>query len=297
MGGSRPGAIRLIAACARWMLGLAMVAGAAAAAPTPVVYVRPTADIDREASYPVELLELALARAGGHYRPRPSALPIPQSRAVRLLAAGQVIDVLWTVTSPERERTLRPVRVPIDRGLYGWRLLLVRAGEQARFDAVATLADLARLRGGQGHDWPDLPILRGAGLDVAAASSYDGLFEMLARGRIDYYPRALPEAWPELEQRAALALAPEQRLLLHYPSAMYYFVSPRDRELAQALERGLEAAWADGSFAALFERHFGAAIARAGVAGRRVLRLPNRVQPALAEGRGPGYWLDLESRP
>lgn len=292
---SWPQAMALIGAGGRcgWLPGLALLAlcGALPAA-TPVVYNRPSADVDRDASYPADLLDLALARSGGDYQLRVSPEPLPQSRAIRLLAAGEVIDVLWTVTSPERERELLPVRVPIDRGLYGWRLLLVRAGDQARFDGVRDLAGLARLRGGQGHDWPDLPILRAAGLDVAAASSYDGLFEMLARGRIDYYPRALPEVWPELAQRHALGLALEQRLLLRYPSAMYYFVCPCDPALADALRRGLLATIADGSLEALFDRHFGAALARARLAERRVLDMPNALQPDVAAGIDPHSWLE-----
>lgn len=293
--GLRPMDAPLIAASVRWMAGAVLCAlGACAGAATPVVYGRPSADVDRDASYPADLLALALARSGGDYELRTSAEPIPQTRAIRLLAAGEVIDVLWTVTSPERESALLPVRVPIDRGLYGWRLLLVRAGDQARFDAVHSLADLARLRAGQGHDWPDLAILRAAGLSVLAASSYDGLFEMLALGRIDYYPRALPEAFPELAQRSGLPLALEQGLLLHYPSAMYYFVSPHEPELARALERGLRAAFADGSLELLFEEHFGAALERARIGQRRVLHLANPLQPALARNVEPVWWLDLE---
>lgn len=279
-----------------WCWRLAALALLLAAAPTPAVqivaYGRPSADIDREASYPVDLLQLALSRSGGDYRLQPSTEVIPQSRAIALLRSNQVIDVLWTVTSPERERLLLPVRIPIDRGIYGWRLFLIHADAQPRFDAVSDLAGLAGLTAGQGHDWPDLTILRAGGLKVAAGSSYDGLFEMLARQRIDYYPRALPEVWVELQQRRHLPLSVESTLALHYPSAMYFFVSPDDPQLAAALELGLETAITDGSFQQLFDRYFGAAIARARLSERTILEIDNPLLPDLARS-DPRYWFNL----
>lgn len=258
--------------------------------PDAVVYARPTGDVDREGSYPVDLLRLALAKSGRSLALLPSAEPIPQARAILLLRAGEVIDVLWTVTSPERERLLLPIRIPIDRGIYGWRLFLIRADDQARFDAVRTLSDLARLHAGQGHDWPDLPILQSAGLRVMGGSSYGGLFGMLARGRIDYFPRAVPEVWAELQERSALPLRVEQRLALHYPSAMYFFVAPDNPALAEALKLGLERALADGSFESLFQRYFGAAIRKARLSERRVFEIVNPLLPHLDTRTDPKRW-------
>lgn len=63
--------------------------------------------------------------------PAPGDSAIPGDLA--LLRANEVIGVLWTVTSPERERLLIPVRIPIDRGVYGWRLFLIHADAQPRF--------------------------------------------------------------------------------------------------------------------------------------------------------------------
>lgn len=255
-----------------------------------VVYARPTGDIDREGSYPVDLLQLALVKSGRGFSLLASSGPIPQARAIHLLRAGEVIDVLWTVTSPEREDLLLPIRIPIDRGIYGWRLFLIRADDQKRFDAVRTLDDLAALHAGQGHDWPDLPILRAAGLEVVGGSSYGGLFGMLARGRIDYFPRAVPEVWAELQERRHLPLQVEQGLALHYPSAMYFFVAPDNTELAQALTLGLERALADGSFKALFQRYFGAAIRRSRLTERRVFEIANPQQPELRDRSDARLW-------
>lgn len=294
MGGA--GAVADVVCCCLRPVLLALAAMPLAAAEI-VSYGRPSADIDREASYPVDLLQLALGKSGREYQLQPSAEVIPQSRAIALLRANEVIDVLWTVTSPERERLLLPVRIPIDRGVYGWRLFLIHADAQPRFDAVTDLAGLAALTAGQGHDWPDLTILRAAGLKVTAGSSYDGLFEMLARERIDYYPRALPEVFVELQQRRQLPLSVETTLALHYPSAMYFFVSPANPQLATALELGLEQAIVDGSFQRLFDHYFGAAIALARLGERKVLQIDNPLLPDLLTRSDPRYWFKLTADP
>lgn len=272
------------------IIALALAFSATSAA--PVIYPRPTADIDLAVSYPVELLRLALKHTDPERTLAPTDFALPQSRAVRMLQQGERLSVIWTVTSPERESQLRAVPVPIDRGLYGWRLLLIAPGTQALFDDIAVLPQLAKLQGGQGHDWPDLTILRNAGLSVYGAPNYDGLFEMLARGRIDYYPRALPEIWPELKQRGALGLVLEENLVLHYPSAVFFFVAKNDAQLADTLQRGLEAAFVDGSFQALFTQQFGAAIDRAKLGARKHFPLNNPLLPDLINRVAPHWWFD-----
>ena len=255
-----------------------------------VVYGLPSADVDRDASYPVDLLKMSLAKSGRDYTLRASDEVIPQSRAILLLQSDHVINVLWTVTSPEREKRLLPVRIPIDRGLYGWRLFLIHRDAQPRFNTIRSLVDLSKLEAGQGHDWPDLSILLDSGLRVGAGSSYDGLFEMLARGRIDYFPRAVPEVWAELEQRSQLPLSVEDNIVLHYPSAMYFFVSPRNPQLAAALHSGLQQSIADGSFAVLFDQYFGDAIKRAKLGQRRIIKIDNSLLIGLPLPVESHYW-------
>jgi hypothetical protein len=78
------------------------------------------------------------------------------------------------------------VRLPIDKGLLGYRMFLVREADLPRFATVRTLDDLRKLRVGQGKDWIDVPILRKAGFPVVEGTSYPGLFAMLAAGRFDF---------------------------------------------------------------------------------------------------------------
>ncbi|GHD80924.1 hypothetical protein ACFSQE_13645 [Vogesella fluminis] len=64
-------------------------------------------------------------------------------------------------------------------------------------------------------------------------------------------------------------------LVIRYPTAFYFFVSPHQPELAALLQRGLELAVADGSFEQLFQRHFGNTLKRLHLDRRRIIDLPN----------------------
>ena len=261
----------------------------------PVRYPPEESATDQRSRYPVQLLELALHKAGGQYVAVPASVPASQSRNLLLLAANQGIDVFWTVTSWQREQQLLAVPVPIDRGLFGWRLLLIREGEQPRYSAITELAALANWSGGQGHDWPDAQILRAAGLRIETSPSYDGLFGMLLRRHIDYFPRSVAELWQELDAQQDQPIALEQTLALHYPSAQYFFVHPDNQPLAAALELGLRRAIEDGSFLSLFEQHYGRLIAKAGLGRRRVLELSNPQLPSSAPLADRSLWFSPDT--
>ncbi|WP_269533802.1 ABC transporter substrate-binding protein [Chitinimonas sp. BJYL2] len=256
----------------------------------PLIYPRPEAPEDPQLEYPVALLKLALSKAGVRADIRPSGLVTPQGRALRLLANGQGIDVMWTMTSREREAELMPICIPIYKGLMGYRIALVRKAETELFANVHAAADLRRFVAGQGHDWPDTDILRANSLKVQAAVSYGSLFQMLAAKRYDYFPRSVIEIWGEAERHKSAGIVVEPYVLIYYPTASYYFVSKKNPALASVIQRGLEAAIADGSFDALFKARYGQVIKQVQAAKRRLIVLEN---PDLPEGTPlhiPAYW-------
>ncbi|MRW86852.1 transporter substrate-binding domain-containing protein [Pseudoduganella sp. FT26W] len=225
--------------------------------------------------YPVRLLRMALARSGDDYALEPTTVMMRQNRALAELRGGRVIDVLWTMTSQTRERELLPVRIPLDMGLIGWRLLLIRRRDAARFAAVRKAADLQALDALQGHDWPDTDILRANHYRVQTASDYAGMFKMLESGRVDYFPRAVFEVWHEAAAFAEQGLMVAPGLALHYPSAFYFFVNRSNPTLAAAIQQGLEGMLADGSYVHVFQEYFGDMIARSTLPARRVFELRN----------------------
>lgn len=248
---------------------------------------------DPQLLYVRRLVEMALSRAGSKREVRPVDLDMAQGRTLLELASGRSpVDLMWTMTDRQRESSgLLPVRIPIDRGLLGWRLLLVRRSELAQWARVRSLKDLSGRLAGQGHDWPDTTILRANGLQVGTSSVYEALFRMLAAGRIDYFPRAVLEVDAELagESHPELAIAPD--LMLHYPAAAYLFVSPSRPDLAAELKTGLDAAVADGSFQRLHREQYGAAIKAHPISPDRVLKLHNPLLPPQTPLQRRELWL------
>lgn len=244
--------------------------------------------------YHLGALRLALERCGVPYRLQPVRKPIGQGRAIRDLAGLQPdISLLWSMTSEEREQQLLPVRLPMDRGLMGWRLLLIRRGDAERFAGIRSLDALRRMTAGQLYDWPDTAILRANGLTVGTTSVYDSLFTMLARGRVDYFPRSVVEIQDEMRQFGAandLMIAPG--LMLRYPAANYFFVSRQNPQLAADLQRGLEKALEDGSLGVLFTSTFRQRLKPLRLAERREIALKNPFMPAATPLHRPELWAE-----
>lgn len=229
--------------------------------------------------YPIHLLDLALRKSGVAYTLHALATPMLQGRALKQLAAGDELNIVWSMTSVEREAELLPIRIPIDKGLLGWRVFLVHQNQSKRFAGVRSLKGLAEFEAGQGHDWPDTEILRANRLPVQAVMGFNNLFPMLEKGRFDYFPRSILEVWGEQKQHAHQGLVVEETLLLHYPTAFYYFVNKKDTALAHAVESGLRTALQDGSFDALFHKTYGKVLQRANLQQRRRLELYNPLLP------------------
>ncbi len=248
---------------------------------------------DPQLPYVQRVVQLALERVGRSADIRLVDLDMAQSRSLTELAAGtSPFDLMWTMTDTHREASgLLPVRIPIDRGLMGWRLLLVREDDLPRWRGPLGLPELRRRSAGQGHDWPDTAILRANELPVATASNYDALFRMLRAQRFDYFPRSILEIDAELagNRHPGLAIVPD--LMLHYPAASYLFVSPRRPELALQLKEGLELSVADGSLRRLHHEAYGALLRAHPVAPSRVLRLRNPLLPPLTPLQRRELWL------
>lgn len=243
-----------------------------------VTFPRSLTYMNAHKQYCFRLLEKALARHGAKYRARLSVPAMQQGRAMLLLEHGAGIDVVCSMTSADREARLLPVRIPVDKGLVGWRLLLIHKSQAERFARYRSADDLRPLVAAQGNDWPDTDILRQNGFKVHGSANFDGMFKMLINQQLDYFPRALSEVWVEADANAPrLIVAPG--IALRYQSAAYYFVRKGNTALAAALTAGLEDMLADGSFEREFSQYYGAAIRRADLKSRKVIELDNPLLP------------------
>lgn len=265
--------------------GLTFACAHAMAVGTPATLTYPLTSegVDSRYDYEWAVLRAALEKSAPRFGPvnlqRASTAMSPPRVLHEMLAPAGRINVFVRATSAELERQFLPVRLPVDRGLLGYRLLLIRAADQPRYARVKTVGDLSQLRAGLGQGWADVGILRAAGIPVVEGSSYNGLFSMLDAHRFDFYLRSIDEATRELDERQDEypRMAIEQTLLVHYPLPRYFFVR-RDAEgqqLAQRIEAGMEMMIRDGSLNTLFQRYKGELIRKARLQQRHVIRIAN----------------------
>ena len=276
---------------ARWLVCLVLLSPVAALATQVIRFPIPEFEGDHRYDYATQLLQLALSKSGADYRIQPAAFAMNQERQVLELEAGRSIDVGPIPSSAEREARLLPIMIPLNKGVLGWRLGLIRKGERASFEGVQTLDDLKRVRLAQGQEWPDTQILEANGIDVITAPRYEGLFKMLIGKRFDYFPRSVMEIWDEQENNAS-TLEVEPHLALHYFYDAYFMVNRRNTRLAHDIETGLEKAIADGSFDRLFQQYYGERLRKAHLETRTVIELRNPLMTPGTPTNRPELWYD-----
>ncbi|RCU45519.1 diguanylate cyclase [Corallincola holothuriorum] len=250
---------------------------------------------DSEALF-LDILKLALSKSAPGTKYQALSEPVNQARGMEMIDAGKM-SVMWAGTTPDFEKRMAPVRIPVLKGLLGHRIFIIRGNDQARFSAIKNLADLKRLTAGQGRFWGDTFILQANDIPVATTIKYHNLFPMLEGGRFDYFPRAVNEPWGEVQRNKELGLKVDDNVLLIYPFAMYFFVNKDDKKLHDLIYKGFEAAIADGSYDKLFFNHpmIKEALQLSKLKQRTVIRLPNPLMDPKTPVNRKEFWLDINS--
>jgi hypothetical protein len=266
------------------MLVFSFCGGSAIAEITVIRYPRPQSDKDSRHIYRIRLLELAMDKTlqeYGPYRIDYSAETMSQARALVMIRNDSGIDLIALPASKQRVEDFLPVRVSLLRDLLGYRIFIIRSQDRERFSKVRSIRDLYALKAGAGHDWLDSAIMEGNNLPVVRSPDYERLFLMLDRQRFDYFPRGVNEAFEEMRRRKGVFpnLEVETTLALYYPFPVYFFVRKDNHRLAARIEKGLNAALADGSFDRLFLQFNGEYLRHAGLEHRRIFRLENPFLP------------------
>jgi len=277
-----------------------LLVAASCQAMTELSYPLSSDGVDSRYDYDWAVLRTAMdkTRASfGRYRQQQSDIAMSPQRVLMEMHSPQGrINIFVRATAPELETQFLPIRLPVDRGLLGYRLLLIRSADQPRFARVRTLQDLRALRAGLGQGWADVAIFKAAGVPVVEGNHYDGLFAMLEAGRFDFYSRSADEAVREFAERSGLhpQLAVESGLLLHYPLPRYFFVrrDAEGKQLARRIAAGMEIMLKDGSLHALFQQHKAKLIGNTALSRRRIIRLPNpTLSPLTPLGRSE-WWFN-----
>jgi ABC-type amino acid transport substrate-binding protein len=262
----------------------------------------PESALDVRYQYHWEILQAALEKTvskWGPYRIERAELMTERRQAFELKNATGKLTVMYLSTTPDFEQSLVPVRIPVDRNLGGYCVLLIRRGDQPRIDAARTLDDLRQLTFGLGLGWIDVDILKANRFKVVTGSSYDGLFEMLVHRRFDVFPRGAGEILDEYTQRqqALPDLAVEQNLVFYYPLPMYFWFARTHsgRRLAARAEEGMRTMIADGTYDRIFDKHQRHKIEALRLKSRRLLAIGNPLLGPETPFGDKKLWFDPKS--
>ena len=262
------------------LLLLSLPTSAIASKPLPDVITYPTIKHNfKDHAYYFSLLTLILDssadRFGEYYLIETKSHMLQQRAITEIQKNNGLLDIVWTMTSIEREKQLAPIRFPLLRGLGGYRISLIHKDTRSKFENLTSEQAIKTLVAGQGASWPDALVLKDNNYELLTVAGHDRLFKMLAHHRFDYMPRGLHEVWNDAELYPNLMVEPN--FALYYPSPYYFFVHPDNKRLISRLTYGFIQAEKNGSFKRLFESHpvTKNALTKANLAHRTVFQLDN----------------------
>lgn len=259
-----------------------------------IYYPKPDDEFDLRTTYPLAVLSLALNHTGVRYHLVPTQKPMEQGRAIKQLKANREVSLTWSMTDKVREQELLPIRMPIYKGLIGWRLFLVKPQHQNAFRNFTSLEELRQFLPVQGYDWPDTKILQANGFEVVTGSDYLELFDMVNIERANFFPRSIVEIWEEVE-RAEQNLVVEPHLAIRYPTATYFFVNKKNVVLAKLVETGFRRAIESGEFDKLFLKIHQEFLTKANIEQRTIFELNNPILPELTPKDDDRLWYNTSA--
>lgn len=240
----------------------------------------PESHDDTRYDYPKNLLKRIISVTTDEYGPaviETNGLTMSRSRALQALIEGKQLHVMAEAPKPDWNEKLLCVRIPIRKGIQGYRLFLTKNEHKARLAGINSFEDFKALATGSGAQWSTTRVLEEAGFKVVKGVDYEGLFGMLIRNRFITFGRGINEVFVEYEERRSKLndLAVDERFLLYIPLPTYFFVTPTQPKLKERIETGLLSLIRTGEFEKMFNNEFGALIKQAKLEQRIQFSIPN----------------------
>ncbi len=264
------------------------------AQPIDVITLKPYDYEDQRYRYVEILLAKTPEAAGVSARIVQAETQYSRDRLLQELILGETIHVVAEAPKPGWEEKLIPIRVPIRKGIQGYRLFLINAQDQPALSKVGSLEELMSFATGSGAQWSTRRVMEEAGFDVVVSEDYTRLFDMLKLRRFVTFGRGINEVFNEQASFSGQNkdLVVEKSLCLFIPLPTYFFVSPAHPELAKQIEAGLKKMIADGSFDEHFLAYHRDDILRARLSKRKIFSISNSNLSRETPLDEPSYWFD-----
>lgn len=253
--------------------------------------------VDSRYGYHISLLRLAMDlthKTDGPYRLQPLEKSLSHARGSTSLVAGKDVNIAFLAANKEREEKFLSVKIPILRGLLGYRISIIHKDNADRFSKIQTLGQLKKeFMAGFGVHWADMKILQLNGIPVMGVAKYKNLFGMLSNNRFQYFPRGINEPWKELETRKESHpnLTIEPNIAFYYPYPVYFYVNKQNIALADRVQRGLNIALGNGDFKNLFLKYHQKYIQMSRLNHRKIFKLKNTTLPENTPEPDTSWWM------
>jgi len=258
----------------------ALVSTVVAGEVTIVHYMQPASNLDGRQSFVQEIIAASLEyteETDGPYKMVPT-MTMNYDRA-EIMQARYPNPVARISGTRQRQKKWLVIPIPINRGIVGYRVFLINRARQSDFAKISTLADLIKmeLKAGQNFRWSDVEILRENGIEVVTGTNYEGLFEMLALNRFDFFPRGINEAFSELAARRDKYpdMIVEEKIALYYPLPRVLATTRGNTKLANRVERGLKTIFKNGVHRRIWLKHNQKWVNMANLRKRKIITLKN----------------------
>lgn len=221
----------------------------------------PESENDHRYQYTYDLLTLIIEATNNDFGVASIQISddiMSRNRIFRGLLEGNNINVMAEASNAQWDEQLIPIKIPIRKGIQGFRVFIIKDKNVSIMANVNTLAQLVALETGSGSQWSSKAAMQSAGFKVIESIHYDNLFNMLSMGRFVTFGRGINEAFKEIElfNSRYPDLVVDNHILLHIPLATYYYVAPDQPRLASRIQEGLKRIIAIGKFDELFyQRH------------------------------------------
>lgn len=199
--------------------------------------------------YAIDLIKFLVKRSGQSGNYIPYQPPGSQTRKEFQLNSGDY-DIDWFGSTSEIEGRAIPIRVPIFRGLLGYRVFITNATTSNKLYKDMPLAELQKFKLIQGQGWGDIAVLQSGGYNnIKSISNFKNIFKMIEHERVDLFPRSITEPYGELGSRCNLSndfkckdknMLIDDKLMVVYKLPMFFFVSPKRKDLIKLISNAFE---------------------------------------------------------
>jgi len=230
--------------------------------------------------YPLALLKLALLATEEEYGKAEvdhTEFRMTRKRRLNELLIGENLHVAAQATSLTWEQQAIPIYIPIQKGILGYRVFLIKKSNSELLASISTLEKLREISTGAGEHWAIARIFKANDFNLMTSVSIDSLYLMLQEERFLTYSRGIHEISREYNQSKDQYsdLMIDQHIALFTFLPKYFFVSPKKPQLAERISKGLLKLMEDGSFEKLFLEYYQPLLDSVKLENRKVFTIHN----------------------